>query len=163
MNIKNFDNNVLVNKIGKDERNLLLSILFRINYGGMNGDLILFNKIIQIWYKRFSDNDSICDFLFDLTFNENINYETLKPEEILLESIDFHCTPICKNVNKILNLDENELKKLIWVNRSSINTRLPIKLKYSNLVNSYKVNLWNKISKIVDNEAIRIRDIITKN
>ena len=161
---QNFDNNkILLNDIKENERNLLLSLLFRINYGGMDGDLIMFKKIIQIWYDRFKNKSNICNFLLKLKYNKIINYQTLEPDEILLESIDFHCTPICINVNKILNLEKKELKKMIWINRSSINHRLPIKLKYTNLNNKYKINLWNKISEIVDNEAKIIRSNFIKN
>jgi hypothetical protein len=62
-----------------------------------------------------------------------------------LSAIDFHCnTKLLELTSKKYNIDEAELKKIIWYNSSSINNRV----KFSER-KEYNPKVWNEIKDYV--------------
>jgi hypothetical protein len=118
---------------------LLYSIHIRIAYGGMECDMNMLRNAIDIWNKRWLNNDE---------FNK-INRDNIRPISIYvkelelsnwdLSSIDYHCNPkfIEYISKKYDDIDVDELKKLIWCNSSCINLRI--------VHIPYNIKLWNKI------------------
>tara|TARA_B100000945_G_scaffold43039_1_gene29237 strand:- start:728 stop:1672 length:945 start_codon:yes stop_codon:yes gene_type:complete len=108
---------------------LIWSIIFRIEYGGMKGDINMMKYIIQILSE---DENQIWDANVKL-YEEEI----IEPFVWMYEAIDFHIYPklLCFNFN---NNDSSEVKKMCWYNSSSINFRK------SNT--PYRLEEWKKIA-----------------
>ena len=134
------------------ERNLIYSVTFRASYGGMSGDIGMINCLIEMWIKRFKSNKYYNVFE---TFQPILDkIKNIKTNQILLESVDFHCYP--QMINKIkgihLNLSQEEIKKAIWFHRSCYNylhlddKELPIINTYSDIWEIIKTDV-NKISR----------------
>jgi len=123
---------------------LLLSLLLRKSFGGMNGDLKMINYYLDYYYKKFK-NIKIGEHFPELIINiEPISYkfDIINVIDFPLESVDFHCfnnlvTLIFKNYN---NYSEEDIKKSIWFCSSSINYRNKIKYdeKYDEIYNKIK-------------------------
>jgi hypothetical protein len=146
------------NNISNSHKNFLFSLMFRTSYGGLKGDITMINKFIQIWYRRFRNNYNSCKLLFNLPYIGDIEYISLDPSELLLESFDFHCTNICYRITKIYRIDNNILRKILWHNSSSINNRIKYSKKYYNEKN-YK-DKWNIIEKIFKLKSLEIKNDI---
>jgi hypothetical protein len=130
-------NIILESNISAKYKNLLISLQLRTSFGGMQSDVNMLHKSSLIWLKRIEDVSYMINFLDANIYNyiyvnyDIINNIILDPEDILLESFDFHCTNICDRIIKKIGLDINiqKLKKLIWDNSSSVNNRLDINYK----------------------------------
>ena len=125
-----------------NEISLLYSIHMRISYGGMEGDLIFLEKVANIWFKRFKHN------------TVKVNNMIVRPIGIVsitemslanwdLTAIDFHCNnKLLEFINKKYEeIPIDEIKKLIWMNSSRINTRINYKI--------YNEEKWNMIKDYV--------------
>ena len=129
----------------KDEEiSVLYSMNLRIAYGGMECDMRMFQQYAHIWFQRFQSNSMD---LSDPTRVEempkikirNILFTSvrwLELEDWDLSAIDFHCAPkIIEFMQKRFpDIDETEMKKIIWENASSINFRTPTSI--------YRSDLW---------------------
>lgn len=119
-NVKNF-NLKKIKAINKDKSNILWSIQLRKSYGGMKGDMNMLEYFSYKWYERFVND-------FNLLKIENINLldkvNIIKYNDIVLSSVDFHCTNILFFINKLHDdIDELKIKKAIWYYRSSITNK----------------------------------------
>ena len=144
-NIESSNKNNIINILNKYsslntiEYSLLYSMHIRIAYGGTKEDINMLNKFINLWYNRF--------LLGNYTLNNiknkpiSIYVKDLDISDWDISAIDYHCNSdiidyILKKYN-YLELDHNELKKIIWINSSSINNRIENKI--------YNENVWNTI------------------
>lgn len=106
--------------------NYLLPLVYRYEFNGFSGELSLILSYIQDYKDR-----TTLDFLTPINPS---NYYGIKKTDILKTSIDFHCSSLIDYLlNKYKNTDwtEDFLKKIIWINRSSINYRKK-KMSYRN-------------------------------
>ncbi len=123
------------------ELSLLYSIHIRISYGGMEGDMKFLQKVSNTWFKRFKQktikahNMNVRPIL--ITISE------MKLEDWDLSSIDFHCNnKLLEFINKKYeDISIEEIKKLIWMNSSRINTRIKYEI--------YNEEKWNMIKDYV--------------
>jgi hypothetical protein len=132
------------NKLNQNEYSLLYSIHLRIAFGGMRGDLEMLENYAYVWEQRFINKD----------INKNINNIELRPISINvskleitdwdLSAIDYHCNQkiIGYILKKYDDIDESELKKLIWYNSSCLNSRV------KNI--PYNEEKWDEIKKYVE-------------
>lgn len=115
------------NKLGKNEFATIQSLLIRASFGGMTGDVRLLLNAAFIWSNRFLTNDEKWKSFYN-TSMRTISYSALplQKSDWILSSIDFHCFP--KMIDWIQDgleeqIEENEIKSLIWIFRSSLNIR----------------------------------------
>lgn len=101
-------------------------ILFRIEYGGMKGDIImmydLVHKILHNEIKVLRDHI--------------ISYEQAicRPKTVLYEAVDFHIYPL---IGTGLKFDQDSVNKMMWNNSSSVNFRKNASV--------YMLNEWTQI------------------
>jgi hypothetical protein len=123
-NISKIDDHLEFIKLMKGEyyqnnKNIFWALLLRYLYGGMKGDLKLFIDCL-LTYK----DKPIKEYKIEL-----IKISTVKKfskKNILLESVDFHCTNILQNLMRKLGIDSTQeqlYKQCIWSNRSSITNK----------------------------------------
>lgn len=150
--------------IDKGIKSLLWSLYFRTSYKGMYGDTNMLYKSILLWLDRINKGSDFVTFLeLDPTLKDNdehyLNLRPLDPENILLESIDFHCTNICDRVLEYIDYEKVKVKELIWNFRSSINSRMDIEpIKNKDLYKKPRdEEMWITIKNIVDNESKKIK------
>ena len=115
------------NDIFKTYNDLLLSLLLRKSFGGMNGDIRMLNFYLDYYYNKFKNM-----MLYD-KFNElNLIVKPLSTKmqiinvlDFPLEGVDFHCdSTMIKKIKK--NYDkysEEDIKLSIWFSSSGINFR----------------------------------------
>ncbi|QKF94176.1 hypothetical protein QKU48_gp0718 [Fadolivirus algeromassiliense] len=129
-----------------DDYDLLYSLQFRIEYGGMNGDIVMLNYITGVWFDRFRNNKNCntseihqidSDTVIDLSLDD------WKLDGDNCAGIDFHCAPyiidtLSKRYNTYL---ENKIQTAIWNCSSGINYR---KL---NEKSERDIEIWNVIEK----------------
>lgn len=145
INEKNTDNkNIIENlnnysKLNCNECSILYSIHLRIAYGGIDKDL----KMLQYFAYQFYENKE-----------KYINKNEIRPISIFvkeldlqdwnLSAIDYNCNSklISLISKKFNNIREDEIKKIIWYNSSSINKR--------EKTNNYNLLEWNKIKSFVE-------------
>ena len=107
-----------------DEISILYSMHMRIAYGGMECDMRMFQQYAHIWFQRFQRKE----MEMNKTKVRNVIFTSVKWLELDdwdLSAIDFHCSPkIIEFMQKRFpDIDEMEMKKIIWENASSINMR----------------------------------------
>ena len=127
----------------RDEYSILYSIHLRIAYGGMEDDIKMLKEYICLWRKRFMNK------LMDVDRSKikpiKIYIKDMSLNDWDLSAIDFHCnTKLLELTSKKYNIDEAELKKIIWYNSSSINNRV----KFSER-KEYNPKVWNEIKDYV--------------
>lgn len=131
--------------LGMEERKLVESINFRSKLGGMQGDMRMLGFLTRLWLYRFSTklwsaNSLNKYFKFNSVDSDKISDE-VKPENITLSAVDFHCSPLLRillkkdwiigliQTNFVCNTNEElelRLKDVVWRCRSSINTKKTI-------------------------------------
>ena len=125
---ENIDNVKFINNdIFKTYNDLLLSLLLRKSFGGMNGDIRMLNFYLDYYYNKFK-NMSLCDKFNELNLIVEPICTKMKIIDVLdfnLEAVDFHCNnPLVENIKK--NYDEfsnEDIKLSIWYCSSGINFR----------------------------------------
>ena len=130
------------NRLKNDsEISILYSMHIRIAYGGMECDMRMFQQYSHKWFQRF-EMKTEKDIQMNQTKIRNILFTSVKWLELDdwdITAIDFHCAPklIEFMQKRFPHIDENEMKRLIWENASSINYRIikPV----------YQSELWNEI------------------
>ena len=125
-----------------NEISLLYSIHMRISYGGMEGDMKFLEKVANTWFKRFKhktvkNNNMVVKPIKIISIIE------MKLEDWDLSAIDFHCNnKLLEFINKKYeDIPIDEIKKLIWMNSSRINTRIKYEI--------YNEEKWNMIKDYV--------------
>lgn len=113
----------------KDE--YLNSLIIASEYGGFKGDVKLFNRYINSTDKP----------IIPLQIKNLVIQRSITKNDIIPSAIDFHCYPfILDKLSVMTNLNIDTLKRLIWINSSSINFRK--KHKYID------IEVWKKINKM---------------
>ena len=121
-----------------------LSLLYRIQYGGMNGDIQLL-KCSLVHYINTGDIMS--------TNWDNADYSIEKVPmhhcEIMLESIDFHPYPnMLYYIGKQVSVPINMVKEIIWNGESAANSRKQFTIvKMKSTRESF---MWKKIKPVAD-------------
>ena len=120
-----------------------IALYLRLQYGGFNGEKILINKII---YGIINNTINICNDELLIT-----NYQMIYENEldILSCAIDFHCFPKMvenillkiKNDDLTTELNEDSIRKYIWVYDSNVNVRI------NNVCTELNVDTWINIIK----------------
>ena len=125
-----------------NEISLLYSIHIRISYGGMEGDLKFLQKVANTWFKRFKHKTLKINNMVVRPI-QIVSISEMKLEDWDLSAIDFHCNnKLLEFINKKYEtIPIDEIKKLIWMNSSRINTRT----KYD----IYHEEKWNMIKDYV--------------
>jgi hypothetical protein len=101
-----------------ENHNVLLSLYYRSEYGGMKGDMNMLLGAIDY----YSKNNEIARTYYTNSVEEYINSEV----DLLEESIDFHPFPhIIPLIKKRTGLEQNLIKSTIWKMESGINIRKP--------------------------------------
>ena len=120
----------------------LKSILLRISYGGMEGDMKMMNYFIELWSHRYQQGQHMN--------NTKINFINHRLEPLLrkdwdLCANDFHCNrQLIDQVKKQYDMfDEDYIKKLIWEHSSRANKRIQFE------VNEDEHKDWLIIKKFV--------------
>ena len=124
-------------KIDDDKLSFLKAIKYRTFIGGMKDDIVMLNDFIKIWSYRFShgwDREKIRS----LFKTKPIKYDEVDfctEEDILLETVDFHCSPMSKIIlrkdwvvkelkTSFPNQEpEDMLNKIVWCLRSGVNNK----------------------------------------
>ncbi len=128
-----------------DQASLLYCFHLRSAYGGMNCDIDMLTQYANIWYKRFKG-----EIPNSISINRDrirpILFYSVKPLDVSewdLSAIDFHCnTKLCELISKRYpEFTQDELKKIIWINSSSINKRTPQRI--------YEPENWNKLKEYI--------------
>lgn len=130
-------------QLSDKQKDILYCLLFRIAYGGMEGDIEMLLSNVVYYHEQFTngfelEENEMCEDLYDKTpliMNEG---------EYIIEGIDFHCFPfIIKKLKEDIGEDKyttEELQKCIWEYNSKINARCDNKVKNPKLG-----VIWNDI------------------
>ena len=133
----------------QEGRNLCYSLMFRQAYGGTKDDKLQIGQCAQIWASRFRTQSNFIELL-----QRKIKYisppiESLKPEEWLLASIDYHVNP-----NLLLNLAERhdsytteDIKEAIWHCSSSCTNKINISINLKQRNPGGHTDLYKEIKK----------------
>jgi hypothetical protein len=141
-NIFELSHKNLQNLNNKDE---LLALYYRSKYGGMKGDITMLKNSIYYYSVRFNE--------IEKTIYNSIDYLNLGVQlDIIPEAIDFHPFPhMISYLVKLTNLDNNDIRELIWNIESGINIRKPITYK------KYEEYSAKKEWKIIKSKLVRAR------
>ena len=125
-----------------NEISLLYSIHMRISYGGMEGDMKFLEKVANTWFKRFK-HKTVKNNNMVVRPIKIISIIEMKLEDWDLSAIDFHCNnKLLEFINKKYeDIPIDEIRKLIWMNSSRINTRIKYEI--------YNEEKWNMIKDYV--------------
>jgi len=111
---------------------ILLSLYYRSQYGGMKGDMIMLNN--AIYYYSNKPIIPKTDYSTILDIDDKV--------EILEEAIDFHPYPyMLIHLSKMTNIDQQDIKKAIWFMESGLNLRKPETLEIDESI----INIFKKI------------------
>lgn len=133
---KTIDNSNIIDT----QKNVLLSLLLRISYGGMHGDMNMIYKCILTWLDRCNKGNLIpCETI------DRIETQIGDDSYIIAASADFHCFPqILKIIQKKYPLySVEDIKKCIWECSSKLNTR------EQHIVEEKWLSMWQIINKYV--------------
>lgn len=125
------------------ELSLLYSLCLRTSYGGMEGDIKMFQFFIKLWLEYFEKKNN-------KEIRPIIIHQLMDTKDIYPSSIDFHIFPVVKNIMKDYpEIEENQIKECIWYNRSSITNKKCINsikqnIRYQDI---YK-NIEDKLNKL---------------
>ena len=132
---------------GNKENDLVNALLYRARAGGSRWDVPMLNQMARVWNRRFAQKSWDIEKLKSYYTGEVINWNDVPyatVDDILLESVDFHCSGILYMLLKIdwvkdlirkeipFNKrnwlggdvsDHNLLEQIQWTTRSSINTK----------------------------------------
>lgn len=131
-----------------ENRDAILSVYYRSQYGGMKGDMLMLRNSVYYYSERPSE--------IEKTVYDCINYAELGGIlDIIPEAIDFHPFPqMLQTLVKQTNLDNNDIKQFIWFVESGVNIRKPITIEKSR---EYSTNENWKIWKIIKSKLGRVR------
>lgn len=113
------------------QKGILAGIYLRSCYGGLSGDIPMY---INACYHSF------CNGL--KSFPSSVNIEIKTTFDFHAAAIDFHIYPeLCNRISKDTNINSDEIKRLIWICSSRINTRK------NYIIGEEDAKLWALISK----------------
>jgi len=140
-------------------RSFLYSIKLRKSYGGMKGDMKMLIYLYNKWLFRLNDNEKMWQNFLNVKFRRiSLSIKLLKANDFDLSCIDFHCYPnILLKINKNYpQFSQEEIKKTIWYNRSSLNFRKKydfVESMTNGDINRY-IYIWKIIEKYVTNYSL---------
>jgi hypothetical protein len=131
--------------LSTEQISILYSMIIRISYGGMEGDLKMIKNFIYTWKNRFLTEKKEPNKTIVRPISIYVN--ELKTAEWDLSAIDYHC---CHKIidfilKKYPEFTPNEIKELIWTYSSSINTR-----RINKIEDNISAEKWNKIKDYVN-------------
>jgi hypothetical protein len=128
-------------QLSEEELDIIKAISWRGKMGGMRGDMTMLDITVRIFERRFKNKEMKLSDLSRLfkepTLYKTLNYK-LKIEDILVEAVDFHCSPLLNILLKkewIHNIIKNnfdcktnddiekKLKDITWRFRSAVSTK----------------------------------------
>ena len=136
---------------GNKENDLVNALLYRARAGGSRWDVPMLNQMARVWNRRFAKKTWDVEILKSYFTGEVIDWNDVPyatADDIMLETVDFHCSGILYTLLKIDWIkdllrkeipfnkrdwlgsdmsDHNLLEQIMWCTRSSIN---------------YKKNVW---------------------
>ncbi len=126
-----------------DEKDCLLSLYYRAQYGGMKGDMLMLKNSIYYYSENpFEIKNTVYNSIDYTKINSNLN--------IIPQAIDFHPFPQMINILvKQTNFDNNDIKMMIWFIESGLNIRKNETIK--NSIEYKKKDYWKKIKNILPN------------
>jgi hypothetical protein len=134
--------------LDKEKVNILWSIQLRKSYGGMKGDMNMLEYFSIKWYERFKDGVECLKSSNKQILN---NVKSIKYNDIVLSSVDFHCSNILYFINQLHeDIEEYKLKKAIWFYRSSITNK---KFKYEEKDNKKEKESYNLVWRIIKDDV----------
>lgn len=158
------------NEVINDEaKSFLISILFRMTYGGMSWDIDMLGGYVITWFNRLKKGESVPSInkeeiqkLKDIwDFHKIKKMNTFLVDDFIIEGADFHCFPMI--LDEIINetnskYTKEELKSCIWEYSSKINSRT------DNIVLDKKLEIiWSDIKSILRKLQFNIiSDMITQ-
>jgi len=154
-NKNNIKNELLLTSYHSLENTSQISILYslhlRIAYGGMDSDLKMINKFINLWQHRFTEakinikinNKDVGLIIKTIIKPISLLIQDMNIEDWDLSAIDYHCHPKFLTIisKKYPDIPEEELRKIIWNYSSGINNRVKRK--------EYNIEKWNEIKEHV--------------
>eukprot|EP01130_Rhizamoeba_saxonica_P000644 TRINITY_DN10593_c0_g1_i1.p1 TRINITY_DN10593_c0_g1~~TRINITY_DN10593_c0_g1_i1.p1 ORF type:complete len:377 (+),score=61.84 TRINITY_DN10593_c0_g1_i1:54-1184(+) len=178
--LEGFENNfvnILLEKNDLIYKEYYASMVLRVNYGGMFGDMVMFMKYAHIWSNRFDNdisewNQFISDsYTFDQTIYQDIpkdnyteHFPCLTEEDKLSPAVDFHCFPnMIKNLHT--SIKTSDIKSAVWIHQSSITDKEficsssdPYVLTYpcDHGTSSDYLDVWNKIKHLWLKESLKL-------
>lgn len=107
----------------------LFSVLIRMSYGGMKGDMNLLRRVASVcvhpWHScRHTTPHSHFPLsaertrLYEIFVNRN-----MRNAEQLMAAVDFHCTGVTRALKQVADVPETTLKTVMWEYHSSCNNR----------------------------------------
>lgn len=127
----------------REKKDLLISVLLRVSYGGMKGDMRLLYNFVGYGYMK----DRIQSYPIKETRIDIENIKDLQLSEIEHASIDFHCFPSILNQlqSEYKQYTEDEIKRAIWECNSKYNKRDIFE------VDDHWREIWEKIKQSMEN------------
>jgi len=120
-------------ELSRDQQDFMWALELRKEYGGMLVDKKMLTYHQHLWHERLSrEQNKWWNLLNDLnTYDiDPSDLGEFDKEDILLESLDFHCFGFLpQKIATKVGLTEEEVKTAIWVCRSRINMRKPLNEK----------------------------------
>ena len=135
--------------INDNQKNMLYSLLFRVSYGGMKGDMNMFyNYTLQ--YLKSVETINMTSSIIPVDFTK---IGSLNLDEIEIYSADFHCYPkIIENiVKKFPQYTNEQVKQCLWDCNSKYNTRYSEEHSFTK---TEITNMWEVIKSYVDSIQI---------
>ena len=132
------------NKLENIKMSLLYSLHLRIAYGGMQCDMTMIQKYIDILDYQFKNNELLIKISTIDIKPISIYVRDLELNEWDLSAIDYHCNSKFLDYihKKYDHIEKDELEKVIWYHSSSINLREePI---------NYNAKIWKEIKNHVE-------------
>jgi hypothetical protein len=158
-------NSNLEELITKNKIDVLWAYQLRKSFGGLGGDQRMLDYYTLLWLDRIMHKTQrLANRVIELV---EINDELLPhKDDILIESVDFHCTNIdFKICQKFTNYDAEEVRGAIWHYRSKINNRESINGVMSDKESieemKYKT-VWNNIKDYTDKWAAKYIALMIK-
>jgi hypothetical protein len=148
--ITQIDNDPVLND---QQRDLLYSLLFRISYGGMKGDMKMFYYYVNNWIQRFTKGETISNQIINRVNPDHLG--NLAVSDIEICCVDFHCFPqMIKYINeKHSQYSPEEIKLCIWACNSKTNTRnnVPISKKWITMWKQIKTDVRELQNRLITN------------
>ena len=110
-----------LNNLKDRDKSTIYSLMIRKSYGGMKGDILMINFLIEHWIKNLNN-----DFILEKINPKNITIlNSLHPDLYELSAVDFHCYTKILDIlhNHYPQYDIETIKNTIWIKSSSINYR----------------------------------------
>ena len=149
--IQNLD---CLDKLSKNQKSVIYSLMIRRAYGGMKGDMAMIDYLIYDWAHKFDETGKELGYIKSKNV---IIYKTLDRKYYELSAADFHCWPKLLDIlnNKYPEFDKLLIKKTIWHKSSCINFRIK---------HNYENNNINKCWLMIEEKLLELqKEYIKKN